>query len=651
MGTWGHHQDDGLALRLRAVYHLVWATRQGQDLDIRHVPGHTGNYGNELVDILAKSIRKHDIEPRVPTLNMSHWFHGTYPNILWAWLPFDTDRRCEDTLQYSMDKLCWTSLDAPNYGLDWLADSQPDVDDTLYVSLQLRLGSYNAGSIKEAGRTALLREQAQYYGFHALGLQETRTTPDDPNTSNYLRIVSAAESGVGGCELWLSQTLPYYIQGQQKGFFRRENLQVVYATSQILMAVYQDEALHLLFCVAHAPHSGQAPKTVQAWWQQLTTQVQRYIKRYQLVLMIDANADPPTHLPHVGSLRPQERERLRPGDRAFDSFLVQFGLTAPSTHEELHYGEQITWMSNDGMKTARTDYIAIPTTWMDMTLSSSVCQHMDSGVDGFDHFAVQLDVTGILCAQQQHHKQIHYDRTKIMKATEEEGQQFFSDLLRIPWNVDVTTHAHLLEKHLHSQMAQLFPASRSRRRSTTFTDATWELFGERNKLKKILNSHPLAHSQLLGYCAFWAWQRGEELRPIQHRLIAYILKMSFTWCKLRDCGKRLKDSIRTDRAGYVDSVMDTIDLNSKKSILQNLKPLKLGKRVANLGRKPMPIVLLENGEVASTPQQARDRWRDHYAKMEGGRETTAAELLRRQPLCDKTFDISLDDLPSIFEMS
>ncbi len=74
-------------------------------------------------------------------------------------------------------------------------------------------------------------------------------------------------------------------------------------------------------------------------------------------------------------------------------------------------------------------------------------------------------------------------------------------------------------------------------------------------------------------------------------------------------------------------------MEGSKPILTDLKPLRLGKRVANLGRKAPPIVLLATGEPAASPDEARNRWREHFARMEGGRDVTADGLvLRQQPM-------------------
>ena len=86
-GRWGYHPDDGLLMRVRATYQLLWSIRQGDSLYTSHIKGHSGHYGNELADTIAKAVRTGRLQGRKPDVNLAHWFHGTNPHILWAWMP------------------------------------------------------------------------------------------------------------------------------------------------------------------------------------------------------------------------------------------------------------------------------------------------------------------------------------------------------------------------------------------------------------------------------------------------------------------------------------------------------------------------------------------------------------------------------------
>ena len=139
---------------------------------------------------------------------------------------------------FSNKTITGTELLTPDPSLQWLPHvHQPQRDeDTGW--LHMKIGSYNVSSIKEAGRAALLREQAEYYGFHVIGLQETRTVLDDPCDSNFVRLTSASQGGVGGCELWLARSQPYGRNGDTPCYFQRQYAQVVHADEQILLTTY-----------------------------------------------------------------------------------------------------------------------------------------------------------------------------------------------------------------------------------------------------------------------------------------------------------------------------------------------------------------------------------------------------------------------------
>ena len=87
-----------------------------------------------------------------------------------------------------------------------------------------------------------------------------------------------------------------------------------------------------------------------------------------------------------------------------------------------------------------------------------------------------------------------------------------------------------------------------------------------------------------------------------------------------------------------------------KKVLSLLKPMRLGRRSQQLGRKPIPLINLEDGSAAPDINSAQDRWRRHFARMEGGSTTTAAQLLEDQVRLPQGSHIDVDKIPSIFEL-
>ena len=330
-GQWGFDTNDTIMLRLRATYQMVETMLGHCNLTLTHVKGYTGDPGNELVDCLANGVRDGTIPPRFPTLNLAKWFHGTVPAITWAWCEFDGDYRPDTTMHYQDGAFRWYPPNPPSPDLEWLPylSKVTSTSDGSHIQLELCIGSYNVGSIKEAGRAAYLRDQAQHRGYHILGLQETRSTIDDPGDSNYIRLVAAADRGIGGVELWLNRTIPIATTLNDKIYWDREQLQVLHATSQILLVAVTLPFIELLCCVAHAPHSGSPTSQLQQWWANLQTLLQRHLKRRHLLMMIDANADPIPNTTQIGGLQPIERLKPRLGDKLWSDIINKFSLLLP----------------------------------------------------------------------------------------------------------------------------------------------------------------------------------------------------------------------------------------------------------------------------------------------------------------------------------
>ena len=511
-GKWGYQPEDDIALRLRATYQLVWHNL-GKDTLTNHIKGHSGQFGNELADTIAKSVRTGRMSPWKPCVNLAHWYHGSHPNILWAWLPFDSDHRPTSLPTYIDNAFCGTGLTPPSDDLEWLRIPHIAMNEANECWFQLRIASYNVSSIREAGRAAALREQAEFQGINVLGLQETRTELTDPCDSNYIRIIAGATSGVGGSELWLLRTQPFAWSQSAKYYFERHKAQVVHADSQLLLTTYHDGPLQLLFCVAHAPHSGQNHKVIENWWHQLATLIHRYLRHNHLILMIDANADPQLQSEGVGELQAIKRDKERPGDTCFGNFLAQFSLLLPATFAEWHEDRDvITWCSNDGRYQARNDFIAIPLTWRDFSLWSGPCAGLDSGTAGLDHTAVCIDVQGRCQLQKYTPMRPKFDRTAILHATDEDIEECFKDMPEVPWHTDVTTHAANIETFVEQRLAEHFPsAPTARKRSKVFSETTWYHMTMRNRFKKVLTLPPSSSQEFANWYLHWSLEEADNI--------------------------------------------------------------------------------------------------------------------------------------------
>ena len=338
-GDWTFAEDDQLLRRTRSLFHLLW-TVIGDNLRGHHVPAHTGVYGNEIVDLLAKAICQGTEPPRIPGVSLSTWMHGDPPLIEWAWAMVDPMHRLEAVPYYKDGFLQWTNWKPAEKYFDWLPRiTEPAFSTEATHSFNWKFIGYNVGSIKETARVPFLRQQLRFFNIHVAGLQETRSSYSEVVDTSHLRFISPASQGIGGCELWIATDIPVFYHDDELVYFSRKQFQVVFTDPQILIvnATIHNRAFTLV--VAHAPHSGKGQVEVETWWKSYTKHVQAFSSGRQTVVFIDANAQPVCDPPHTGDLCASDTNYC---GQVFNGFLRDCGLFLPSTFAQFHQGHHDT---------------------------------------------------------------------------------------------------------------------------------------------------------------------------------------------------------------------------------------------------------------------------------------------------------------------
>ena len=359
-------------------------------------------------------------------------------------------------------------------------------------------------------------------------------------------------------------------------------------------------------------------------------------------LCIDANTQLPEQLPNVGSYGPNSAgEDLHP----FHNLLHAQELFVPSTFEHIHTGESCTWTSNDGICSKRLDYIAIPMAWSTMALSTFVDYDIHSGVGGIDHFALCMQLDGLLCRTHKRVTPIQFDRSLLAHATTEQWQSFFARWPTVAWNTDPTTHAGIIEDELQRRLVAHFPKTGHKKKNTLqFSRTTWKLFQERNRLRKLLTGHGRA---ILALTMHRTLKVPRFYRPMHQETWS----MLYAWrlCSASSSPHRHYYEYK-DRADFLQSTMEPLANADRTNVMQVLKHYRLGKRVKDMNRRHLPMVELENGQLAKDPNEAMDRWRRHYAQMEGGSEVTQAQLQLDDASVPRHIPCDLKDIPTLTEL-
>ena len=490
---------------------------------------------------------------------------------------------------------------------------------------------------------------------HASGNTSCRVTRNESDKWTIFRtpistgLSAASDKGVGGCELWVSRQHPYLTQNGKPVYFQRSQFQVILADPQILL-------------VAASSGRSTPPDLYSARSQQWTRQehysemVEQTWQRYWRTMYVDdtlsyvltQTPQLPESQPNVGCYGPISTEE---DPRPFHDLLSTHELFVPSTFEHIHNGESCTWTSNDGMMSKRLDYIVIPLVWNNMTLSTFVDFDIHSGVGGIDHFALCMKLDGLLCRAQQKVTPIQFDRSLIAHATTEQWQSFFASWPTVAWNTDPTTHAGIIEDELQRRLVAHFPKTGHAKKNTLqFSRTTWKLFQDRNRFRKLLAGHGRALNALTMNRTMQAWKCSSVLQAWTPRDFVYAMRMAVMLNKLKTTQTLLRAQVRQDRADFLQKTMEPLANTDRTNVMHVLKHYRLGKRVKDMNRRHLPMVELENGQLAKDPKEAMNRWRRHYAQMEGGSEVTQEQLQMDAASIPRHIPCDIKDIPTLTEL-
>ena len=647
LGKFGYGAEDPLMLRLRALY--LFVQQFCSAMSLRHVKAHSGVLGNEFADRLAVKIREGSLPSRPSPRNFALWFHGNPPRIFQAGFIFDFSVRPQSLPRFDGHFLHLDPPDIPSAPPMWLREEQAGSYGD-FTPACLQCCTYNVNTLKHKGMVSFLRDQFSGKHIFLAGLQETRSKSSTTFDTDYVRLVAPAEAGNGGTELWISTTIPFGWSAGRALRFSRDSAQVLHCAAEILVAVLDFQAVKLLCVVAHGPHRGHASAHIEEWWQHFQSLCYKHRHIGPIVVFIDANAGVGLSPPHFGNAMSQSWDTA---GSCMLAFCQALHLYAPSTFDEIHSGESTTWHSHKVSRPgSRNDYILCSlglaehfgTTWID--------RFIDSGHARLDHSAVVATIWCPFKRTKPKCPKLAFDRQRILEADDATWDKFFADWDPIDWKLDVDSHAAQLEHQIVTKLSEFFPAQSRKQRTSLFSDGTWTLYHQKAQLRQYLTSCSQIGDlwQLaIGFSAL----RGLPLRSPCLRLFGFCLRTCGRFRQFQFLSKTLRRNIMLDKAKAAEDFLEPLQQANGKQAIRLLKPLRLGKRHRDIGQRSLPIVRLKSGEVASTPEEALQRWREHFGEIEGGITTTPSALWTSatasralHPPCHP----QLSDIPTLLEL-
>ena len=509
------------------------------------------------------------------------------------------------------------------------------------------------------GKLDCLQQQFVDIGACVVGIQEARTDElFSQSNQTYLRLASGADHGHHGVELWLALTIPF---GHYKGrprYFCKKDVTVLHRDPRRLLVRVCNDFLDLLIFVLHGPQSGRDHEERKEWWEFTTRVAQRFEHLGPLFVLGDMNATtgPADHVTvFKDDLVSANTDFLR-------DFTTGQSLAFPAT-TMCHCGPSATWVSPDGSFERCIDHILTPTSFLSYCTHSEVLGGVDLGTGDIDHFAVGLQLgwsvrRRIRCHSVPKHT---IDRQRIRGNVELANR--LKQGIVAPWQRDIETHVNDCNKAVLAALDSTAAGNTPLVPKKCFiTSEAWELRGRKNQSKHKIGNIDRALRHELLWLVFVGWKRVRESCPCDDLTLTSGFRILLHSCRLKFgiqtavIAKQLKILLRSGKQSYMTDVVEGIPASACASqILTLMKPCIGTSNSRKRSRPCLPYVLNDNGDPCQSAEEARDRWINFFAAMEGGTKVDTTEqralwIENLQNFRATDFNYGIQELPTLFDL-
>lgn len=666
------------------AFSLSQCVGQQRAITFHHVKAHEGHPWNEVADSLCAIVRKRPVHAQqahpIAELCREHaasipWliFHHLGAGEMQAYAGGDPGQmRFTNTGRFPLQ------LTASEIAMR--IDVPPDLVRHPFAPRVLRCLSFNACTRRRPGQNQLFANQFARAGVLMAGIQETRSRKAGVfNVGDFVVIATAAnDEGQYGVDFWVNTSVVVGQSTHRGEYLKRSSLTVIHQDPRRLFVDVQCSVFSLLAIVLHCPYG--TSRAAKQWYEQTESLMQDLAKDKCTIAFIDANAQVGREIPGVSGGFGPPKHSLSAG--LFVPFCLKSGLSLPSTFREFarhpDREAQCTFFPRDaGMNPCRIDYIACSqdvqvqehgaNVWQDFESASSISKASSIA----DHLPVCLDVVVSNTGQSQwRRRKVAYDRSLL--SNPKIAQQVSAQLQNvpvIPYGVEPTSHAHLLEHCVNQAILKVLPPRVGpRKRQRYMTDTTFEQVKE---CKSQRRARAKAWSRIRKapmLCTFLVWKKTlkspcRSWKPSWSPLFAFACwedVLSMIKAHVQHCVKivGLASLLQLERLAHIAKVLD-----DEAALLETGCPLAAhrvaakttggGKRAAI--QKPM---LRAGG--AMTYNNEREAFKEHFAKsMQASRSTMMALIEDERAhtikhsdcfLQGETREDKLADIPSMFEV-
>ncbi|CAE7234995.1 unnamed protein product, partial [Symbiodinium sp. CCMP2592] len=625
------------------------------------VPGHEGDFANELADALALAGSQR--QGRNPfSLDWDVWFAASgeafrwVPHVCWARrCPGQGPSLCDGVMRWAEHEP--PELLTPEETMSPFLRAVPSAaaaDATVTVDFLCRFVSYNALSLAapgssdcggafgfhgSTGRISLLDGALASHSIYMAGIQEARTPAGTARSASFRRYSSDChEQRALGVELWVATTAG----------FPEHSAVVLHADPTRLCVRVAFSGLSICAFVFHAPHCGHSLGLRREWWSTAAAVCSRVGFSELWVFLCDANCSVGALTSrHIGPLHADPLDEV---GEIFHTLLRRCEVWLPSTFDGSFTGHGGTLVQKRSGALARNDFVGLPCKWCNLEVQGRVEASISAGHVVVDHFAV-------LVQAHRRPRAAKIDSQALLDpANADKVSRILAEVPDVPWDINVHDHSAVLVDSLYRQLAYAFPLS-ARRLSKHYFSADTAAAHERTcRLRHALRWRMVAYSGAVVRCAFAAWAAGTAFADIFQGRWLHNLRLSIALSSFRlsAAGREVRRGCRRDRLAYFEAIADEAERAPPGKIHKALGKVLRPQKYRRGGMQPLPRLTTPEGKLCETPAAVADEWRRHFAELEGGSDISVDALvagcIERQRAQGAMSSVAPADIPSFGEL-
>ena len=648
--------DEGHRLT-RGTYQALATALPGDRLQWRHVAGHCGEVWNECCDALAKWSSSTVHWMKRQQIDLRQW-KLIIPNLWWY---FNTTEHGLPPL-HEDGYFCTPPPALPDSVAQAEEPRPADIPREITISVSLvsaNVQTLGKGPDGHAGKLDYIQQQFVEHGVCVAGIQEARTDESfATKQGSFIRLASGSDRGHHGVELWLSKTQPF---GYDKGapcYFRAQDVIVLHSDPRRLLVRVTHPSLEVLLLVLHAPQSGRDQEERKEWWLTTNDLVTRFAHLAPLFVMGDMNA---TTGP-ADCLHCHHDDLTTPNTEFLRAFAETASLAFPAT-TDLHQGEKYTWTSPDGSLRRCIDHVMVPLNFLSYCTHSTVLEQIDLGTGHEDHRAVgvQLDWT-FYTSRGSHQVKVNTIPREHIK-TNMEIRQALGTVVVPPWDCDIEKQVTQCNGAIHQIIQVSAQPTRSKPKKHFISDEIWDHRREKNRSKHTIGFIDTARRREDLRVFIQAWKgtchSTFAVKPLTFPsgysclLSCFRLKHG---TRIAMLARRIKEHLKSYKKAFVEQTIAQVpDSACASQILTLMKPCIGTSNSRKRSRPSLPHVLDAEGNPCLSVDDARNRWIEFFAAMEGGNRISTDEqrTLWIQNLASfraESFEHDITLLPSLFDL-